>query len=49
MGLTYPAAEPRRRINRVLVSSTLQGSVAGVYNVSVGQADHMAVVTQLKP
>ena len=49
MGLTYPAAEPRRHIYRVSVSSTLQGSVARVYNVSVGQADHMAVVTQLKP
>ena len=49
MGLTYPAAEPRRRIDRVSVSNTLQGAVAGVYNVSVGQADHLAVITQLKP
>ena len=49
MGLTYPAVEPRRRIDRVSVSTTLQQAVTGVYNVSVGQADHLAVVTQLRP
>ena len=49
MGLTYPAVEPRRWINRIPVSSSLQEGVTGVYNVSMGQADPMAFVVPLRP
>ena len=48
MGRTYPAAEPGRHTDRVSMSNTLQGAVAGVYNTPVGQGDQPAVITQLK-
>ena len=38
-----------KETHRQGVSNTLQVAVAGVYSVSLGQADHLAVVTQLKP
>ena len=48
-GLTYPATEPRRRIDRISVGWSLQTSVTGAYNVVVGKSDHLGVVARLDP
>ena len=48
-GLTYPATEPRRRIDRISVDWNLQSSISGAYTVMVGKSDHMGVVARLDP
>ena len=47
MGLTYPAKDLKRRIDRVSAASNLSHTVPGVYTVGVGQSDHLGLVLHI--